>query len=74
MEDFTVKGVNDTIPTGIGNVATHYYEGVKNGDIIDFIWFKKNAWIVREIIWRRLPAPATAYYRYSTLYIDNILY
>lgn len=74
FEDFTVKAVNDTIPTGIGNVPANHYEGVKNGYIIDFIWYNKNAWIVREIIWRKMAPPSTAYYRYSTLYIDNILY
>lgn len=73
-EDFTVKAVNDTVPTGIGNIATHYYEGVKNGFIIDFIRYNNNAWIVYEIIWRKLPLPSSTYYRYSTLYIDTILY
>ncbi len=73
MEDFTVKAVNDTIPTGIGNIATHYYEGVKNSVIIDFIWYNNKAWIVREIIWRKFPI-SNVYYRYSTMYIDDILY
>lgn len=74
IEDFTVRAVNDTIPTGIGNIATHYYEGVKNGFIIDFIRYNNNAWIVYEIIWRKLPPPSSTYYRYSTMYIDTILY
>lgn len=73
-ENFTVKGVNDTLATGIGDVPANYYEGVKLGDLIDRIWYNKNAWILHRIIWRRKAPPATAYYRYSTMYIDNIVY
>lgn len=73
-EDFTVKTVNDTLATGIGNIPANYYEGVKGGYLIDRIWYNKNAWIVHRVIWRKKPDPSTAYYRFSTMYIDNIIY
>lgn len=73
-EDFTVKGVNDTLPTGIGDLPANYYEGVKGGYLIDRIWYNKNAWIVHRVIWRKKPDPSVAYYRFSTMYIDNIVY
>src|SRR4051812_120082 len=31
VEDFTVKGIKDTLPTGIGDIPANYYEGVKAG-------------------------------------------
>ncbi len=74
IEDFTVKGISDTLPTGIGDVPANYYEGVKSGDLIDLIWYNKNSWIVRRIVYRRLPPPATVYFRQSTLYIKSIAY
>jgi hypothetical protein len=73
-EDFTVKGVNDTLPTGIGDIPANYYEGIKDGYLIDRIWYNKNAWIVHRVIWQKKPFPSVAYYRYSTMYIDNIVY
>lgn len=73
-EDFTVKGVNDTLPTGIGDIPANYYEGVKGGYLIDRIWYNKNAWIAHRVIWRKKPDPSVAYYRFSTMYIDNIVY
>ena len=73
-EDFTVKGVNDTLPTGIGDIPANYYEGVKGGYLIDRIWYNKNAWIAHRVIWQKKPDPSVAYYRFSTMYIDNIVY
>lgn len=73
-EDFIVKGVNDSLATGIGVVASNYYEGTKNGFIIDYIWYNDNAWLVRQIKWIKKPPPSTAYYRRSTLYIQSIIY
>ena len=73
-EDFTVKGINDTLPTGIGDIPANYYEGVKGGYLIDRIWYNKNAWIVHRVIWRKKPDPSVAYWRYSTMYIDDIVY
>lgn len=73
-EDFVVKGVNDSLPSGIGSVPVNYYEGTKSGFLIDLIWYNDNAWIVRKITYLRKPAPSTAYYRYSTMYIASIVY
>jgi hypothetical protein len=73
-EDFTVKGVNDTLPTGIGDIPANYYEGEKNGYIIDYIWYNNNTWIVRKIVWRQVSFPFFLYYRYSTMFLDNIVY
>lgn len=74
FEDFTVKGVNDTLATGIGSVPLNYYEGVKSGYLIDLIWYNDNAWIVWKTVWRKLPPPGTAYYKFSSMFIDNIVY
>lgn len=74
IEDFTVKGVNDSISTAIGRVPVNYYEGIKNGLLIDLVWYNDNAWIVWHVVWRKVSPPGTAYYRYSTMYIDNIIY
>ena len=73
-ENFTVRGVNDTLATGIGDVPANYYEGVKNGDIIDYIWYNDNAWIVQRIVWRRSNPPSANYYRYSTMFLNSIVY
>lgn len=74
MEDFTVKGVNDLLATGIGDVLTHFYEGVKGGFLIDKIWYNNNAWIVRHEVYRLIPPPSNTYYRYSNLFLDAIIY
>lgn len=75
-ESFTVIGVNDTTATGIGNIPLNKYEGVKAGDIIDIIWYNKNAWVVWKYQYKRIntPPPVNVYYLYSRMYIDNIVY
>ncbi len=74
IEDFTVRGVNDTLATGIGDIPVNYYEGVKAGDVVDYIWYNKNAWIVQRIVWARTSPPNYQYYRYSTMYLNAIVY
>lgn len=74
-EFFTVRGVNDTIPTGLGDIPLSKYEGVKNSDIIDLIWYNKNAWIVWQYLYKRvIISPFTVYYLYSKMYIESIVY
>jgi hypothetical protein len=73
-EDFTVRGVDDSLATGIGDVPLNYYEGVKGGDIIDLLWYNNHAWIVWKYQYKRTPAPAFRYYLYSKMFIDNIVY
>lgn len=74
IEDFTVKGVNDTLPTGIGNVPANYYEGFKIGRLIDQIWYTDNAWIVHRRVYSVLPSPIPVFYLHTALYIENIVY
>ena len=74
-EFFTVRGVNDTTSTNIGDIPLTKYEGVKNGDIIDIIWYNKKAWIVLRNEYRRTLGPTTfLYYLYSKLFLRNIVY
>lgn len=74
-ETFYVQSVNDTLPTGIGNVLTNYYEGFKSGIRIDLIWYNNNAWIVRKTQYRnRSLLPPPIWYKYSTLFLDQITF
>ncbi len=75
-EIFTVRGVNDTTATSIGDIPLSKYEGVKSGDIIDLIWYNKNAWIVWKYQYKRIPLPPTSsvYYLYTKMFLDNIVY
>lgn len=74
-EDFTISGVNDITATMIGNIPLTKYEGVKAGYIIDEIWYNKNAWIVWKFKYRRIaPPPVSAYYRISSMFLNNIVY
>ncbi len=82
-ESFTVRGVNDTISTGLGYIPSNKYEGVKvlpdfNGVphnyIIDLLWYNKNAWIVWKYQYKHLPPLLFAYYLYSYMLIDDIVY
>jgi hypothetical protein len=73
-ESFFVRTVNDTLPTGIGNIATNYYEGYKFNVRIDLIWYNKNAWIVRKTQYRNRSLITPVWYKYSTLFLDRIIY
>ncbi len=75
-ESFTVRSVNDTTATGIGDIPLSMYEGVKTGDIIDLIWYNKNAWIVWRYLYKRIPLPpsASVYYLYSKMFLESIVY
>jgi hypothetical protein len=74
-EKFTVKGVKDTLSTGIGDIPVNYYEGVKVNFLIDQIWYNEDAWIVKEqYYFYRSIGGITTYYRYSTLFLDKIEY
>lgn len=70
----TVKGMNNTLPTGIGDVPANYYEGKRGSSLIfDKIWYNKYAWIVRKYKYHQFPVTGV-YYQKSALYIDNIVY
>ena len=74
-ENFVVKNVKDTLITGIGNIPTNYYEGSKDGYIVDQVWYNENAWIVKKQVYHLYtPLGAINYYRYSTLFLDKIVY
>lgn len=72
-EDFIVKAVKDTLPTGIGDIPVNYYEGYRGTQLVDLLWYNTNAWIVRKIQYRKPPL-GTLFYKYSALFIDNIVY
>jgi hypothetical protein len=72
-EIFKVKGVNDTIPTGIGDIPANYYEGSNLGGIvIDNIWYNEYAWIVRRYFYT-IPLFTPAY-KSSALFLQKIEY
>ena len=74
-EVFTVRGVNDTTATGLGNISLSKYEGVKTSYIIDVLWYNKNAWIVWQYQYKLVPvAPAPIYFLYSKMFIESIVY
>jgi hypothetical protein len=76
-ELFTVRGVNDTTATGIGNIPLTKYEGVTDTYIKDVLWYNKNAWIVWKFKYKRLVftnPPNIVYYLLNRMYLDNIVY
>jgi len=72
-ENFIVKNVQDSFPTGIGTVLANYYEGSKTGNLVDEVWYNENIWIALHKVHRFYELNHT-YYRYSTLALDNIAY
>lgn len=72
-EDFIVKGTNDTLTTGIGDVPVNFYEGNKGGLLKDWIWYHKNAWIVRHYVFLKFPLGVVTY-RYSGMFLQSIVY
>ncbi len=73
VEDFKVLGINENLPTDIGDVVVNYYEGSKEGNLIDQIWYNTNAWIVRHQVYRKFPM-GTDYYKQSALFLQEITY
>ena len=72
-EDFTVKGVQDSLATNIGYIPVNLYEGTKVGAIADQIWYHENAWIVRHYGFRKPPL-GTISYRNSAYFLMYITY
>ena len=72
-EDFTVKGVQDSLATNIGYIPVNLYEGTKAGILTDQIWYHENAWIVRHYEFRKPPL-GTVPYRYSAYFLMYIIY
>jgi len=74
-EDFTVRGVDDTLATGVGDIPLTKCEGVKNGFIIDVLWYNKNVWVAWKYQYKRIAFfPPGIYYIYTRMYIDKIVY
>lgn len=73
-EKFTVKAVNDSIPTGINGLKVNFYQGIISNDIIDEIWYSDKVWIARYYIYERQPLSPFTYYRYKTLVLQKIIY
>jgi hypothetical protein len=74
MEDFTVKGVNDTISTDIGDIPATYYETYKGTHLVDQLWYNPYTWIVWKQVNRKIYPLGTAYFKYSVLYLFKIIY
>ncbi len=72
-EDFTVLGVNQVLPTDIGDVPANYYEGRKSGDLIDQVWFNANAWILRHQVYKKFPM-GVDFFKYKALFLQEIVY
>lgn len=76
-KQFIVKAVKETLPTGIGDIPANYYEGslASNNRLINQVWFNEYAWIVREQQYIYYVGLAgEVYYRYSSLYLDDLVY
>lgn len=74
MEDFVVKGVNDTIITDIGDIPATYYETYKGTHLVDQLWYNPYTWIVWRQVNRKVYPLGTAYYKASVLYLFKIEY
>jgi hypothetical protein len=75
VENFIVRKVNDTLPTGIGDIPTNFYEGYKSTILIDQVWYNEYAWIVRRSIYKnRSVIPPPFWYKERTLFLDKIVY
>lgn len=72
-EDFTVKGVQDSLATNIGYIPVNLYEGKKAGILADQIWYHENAWIVRHYGFRK-PPMGTIPYRNTAYFLMYITY
>jgi hypothetical protein len=73
VEDFIVKGVNNTLATNIGDIKVNYYDGSRGGDIFDNIWYNDNAFIVHHTVYRKLVVSGV-YYKWTSLFIQSIVY
>jgi hypothetical protein len=74
-ESFTVRGINDTSATGVGDIPLSKYEGVKGGRIIDEIWYNKNGWIIWKYQYKVFGlAMFPIYHPLNRMFIDNIVY
>ena len=72
-EDFTVKGVQDSLATNIGYIPVNFYEGSKVGIVVDQLWYHENAWIVRHYGFRKSMV-GTTYYRNFGYFLMYITY
>lgn len=71
-ENFTVVNAGFTLPTNLGDIKVNYYEGSKNSEPVDEIWYNTNAWIVRRHTYRKPPLGTP--YKYTGLFIQSVTY
>jgi len=71
-EDFIVKGVNDTLSTGVGDITVNHYEGRLAGVLTDEYWYNDEVWIAWHYVYRN-PVYSPVF-RYSTLFLQRITY
>jgi hypothetical protein len=71
-EDFIVKGVNDSLSTGVGDIAVNHYEGRVMGVLTDEYWYNDEVWIAWHYVYRN--PVFSPVFRYSTLFLQRITY
>lgn len=73
-DTFYVRGMKDTLSTGIGDIPLNYYEGYRSGLRVDLIWYNKNAWVVWKTKYRNQSRVGFFWYKYSSMFLDQITY
>jgi len=73
-DTFYVRGMKDTLSTGIGDIPLNYYEGYRSGLRIDLIWYNKNAWIVWKTLYQNRARVGFFWYKYSSMFLEQIVY
>ena len=71
-EVFTVAVVGTTLSTGAGKLTVNYYEGVKNGRVMDKIWYNYKVWIAQHILYKI--NPFGFYYKVYSINLKEIIY
>ncbi|MEP7254380.1 MAG: hypothetical protein ABI666_01325 [Ferruginibacter sp.] len=72
-EDFTVKEVNVTLSTGLGDIVVNHYEGSSGGSLKEELWYNENVWIAWQYVYFQPPFGAPLF-RISTLFLQTITY
>ncbi len=71
-ESFSVKTLEDSVVTGLGNIAATYYEGYVGTMLTDKFWYNDKQWIIQQYLYKKPPLGAP--YKYSWLILQKITY